>query len=315
MSDYYKILGVNRNASDSEIEQAYRKLARKYHPDLNPDDKSAKEKFQQVQKAYDILHNPSTREQYDQFGSSFESMGGNPGGGQGWPPHGGGGGVEFDFNELFGERYGEGRPSGFGGGFADIFRQFTQGSGPTPSRHGANIRHEIKVPFDVAVTGGEANLRVQRARGKTENISVKIPPGIISGKKIRLRGQGESSRGRGQSGDILITVQVIPHPYFQIRGDHLEVRVPVTLAEAALGATVDVPSPHGTISLKIPPGTSSGRKLRVKGHGVQRQGKTPGDLYAEVTIVLPDTIDDDSRELIKQFNQRHQLNPRKDLKW
>lgn len=315
MSDYYKILGVNRNASDSEIEQAYRKLARKYHPDLNPDDKSAKEKFQQVQKAYDILHNPSTREQYDQFGSSFESMGGNPGGGQGWPPHGGGGGVEFDFNELFGERYGEGRPSGFGGGFADIFRQFTQGSEPTPSRHGADIRHEIKVPFDVAVTGGEANLRVQRARGKTENISVKIPPGIISGKKIRLRGQGESSRGRGQSGDILITVQVIPHPYFQIRGDHLEVRVPVTLAEAALGATVDVPSPHGTISLKIPPGTSSGRKLRVKGHGVQRQGKTPGDLYAEVTIVLPDTIDDDSRELIEQFNQRHQLNPRKDLKW
>ena len=142
------------------------------------------------------------------------------------------------------------------------------------------------MPFNTAVTGGEAMISVQRHNGKLDTINVKIPIGIDDGQKIRLRGQGEADVGE-QAGDILITIRVSPHPYFQRRGNRLDVRVPITLTEAVQGAKVDIPTPQGTITLSIPPGTSSGRKLRVKGHGVNPSKGKPGDLFAEVQIVLP----------------------------
>ena len=305
--DYYNILGVGRKASADEIQKAYRKLAGKYHPDVNPDDESAKARFQQIQTAYDVLSDSKKRELYDQYGSGFESMAGGPTGG-GWTHTGTG--TEFDFGQFFG-----GREGGYEGEFGDIFRRFTGGRPRTRRARGADLRHEIEVPFRQAISGGEAQLTVQRPSGKVETITVKIPAGIEDGKTIRLRGQGEPSPQGGNPGDLLIRVRVAAHPCFRRQGKHLEVRVPVTLAEAALGAKVDVPTPRGTITLTVPAGTSSGKRLRVKGHGVQPTKGSAGDLFAEIEIVLPQVLDDESAQLVRQLDAANKLVPRKDLRW
>jgi len=326
--DYYKTLGISRDASPADIQKAYRKLARKHHPDLNPDDKTAKSKFQELQRAFDVLNDPSKRELYDRYGSSFESMGagGGPQGG-GRAAWGGGpaGGEDIDFSQLFGERFGGDPSGGGGGGFGDIFNQFRRAggrqrreAGPQAARRGSDLAAELEIPFTTAVLGGEAQISVQRQDGHTETLTVKIPPGIDEGKKIRLRGQGEAVAG-GTSGDILLTIHVAPHPWFTRHGKDLEVRLPVTLAEAALGAKVDVPTPRGTITLRIPPGTSSGKRLRIKGHGVASRSGEPGDLFAEAQIVLPPKLDDEAIALIKQLDEHIQAaqpqDPRRDLKW
>ena len=311
--DHYKTLGVTRNASAADIQKAYRELARKYHPDLNPDDKTAKTKFQQVQTAFDVLNDTKKREMYDRYGSAFESMG--AGGPRGGPGGGAAGFEDVDFSQFFGEKF-QHDPSG---GFGDIFSQFRQaGRGrrnrPQPPR-GVDLRYPLEIPFQTAVAGGEVRGTVRRSSGKVETIAVKIPPGMSDGKKIRLRGQGESHPAVGPRGDIIIEVKVAPHPYFKRRGNHLDVVVPVTLAEAALGAKVDLPTPQGTITLTVPKGTSSGAKLRVKGHGVATRNGDPGDLFAEIQIVLPAELDERSIELIHQFERHNEQAPRKDLKW
>lgn len=337
-TDYYSTLGVGRNASQEEIQKAYRDLARKYHPDLNPDDEASKKKFQEVQSAFDVLGDEEERKRFDRYGSNYEAMdGGGPGGGAyKWPGPGGGfpgggfpggqpGGqnVEFDLSDLFGNQ-GQGFSGGGGGGFAELFKNLGGGAGqrtaPRPSR-GADIEHEITVPFNTAVTGGEAALSVQRANGNLDTIKVKIPIGIEDGKKIRLRGQGEQIPN-GTVGDILLTVRISPHPFFQRRGKRLDVRLPVTIAEAVEGAKVDVPTPQGTISLSIPPGTSSGSKLRIKGHGVAPSGATgaaAGDLYAEIQIMLPPDLSEEERTelaaLSRKLSKKHSLSPRSDLRW
>ena len=222
-------------------------------------------------------------------------------------------------NDLFGGQMGG--EEGFGLG--DIFRQFRRGqTGPKASRaapprgRGADIKHSITIPFSTAVTGGEARISVRRQSGKIEDISVKIPVGIEGGKTIRLRGQGEpASQTKAAAGDILLTIHVSPHPYFRRRGRHLDVEVPVTLAEAALGAKIDLPTPKGTIRLSIPPGTSSGKKLRVKGHGVAVANQEAGDLFAEIQIVIPDALDEDDRQAIEQIAAKHPQNPRATLRW
>ena len=262
--DYYKILGVKRDASQPDIQKAYRELARKYHPDMNPGDSHAKERFQRVQQAYDVLSDPEKREMYDRYGSSFQSAGGGPGAGQHTYQHGGPGQgfEEVDFSQFFGGRDSE--------GFADIFRQFSGGrarSRRARPQRGSDLQHQLEIPFQTSITGGEAALTIRRAGGKVETISVKIPTGIEDGKKIRLRGQGETAPGGGKPGDLLIQIHVAAHPFFKRRGNNLEVVVPVTLAEAALGAKIDVPTPKGTITLTVPPGTSGGRKLARQGAG------------------------------------------------
>lgn len=309
--DYYKILGVKRDASQAEIQRAYRELARKYHPDMNPDDEKAKERFQRVQEAYDVLGSADKRENYDRYGSSFQSAGGGPGRGgynyQSAQP--GGGFQDVDFGDMFGQRESE--------GFADIFRQFMGGRGEGRRRRpqrGADLHHEIEVPFQTAVTGGEVGVTLQRPGGKVETISVRIPAGIEDGKKIRLRGQGEPAPG-GSPGDLLIKIRVASHPHFSRRGNDLEVSVPVSLGEAALGGKIDVPTPRGTISLTVPSGTSSGRRLRVKGHGVRPAEGARGDLYAEIRIVLPKNLDEEAREKIREIDERFPTEPRADLRW
>ena len=316
--DYYTTLGVSRSASESEIQKAYRELARKYHPDLNPDDAKAKQKFQEVQKAFDTLNDKKKREMYDRFGSAYESVG--SGGPQSWGPGPGGGRTAggFSFEDLFGGMGGGNADVG-GGGFADLFRQFggrTRGAGPrsAPVR-GSDIEHELTVPFTTAVLGGQAQVSLMRPDGNSETLEVKIPQGIDDGKKIRLRGQGEPSPTGGTAGDLLIKVRVAPHPHFRRQGKRLDVTVPVTLAEAVGGAKIDVPTPHGTISLSIPPGTSSGSKLRVKGQGVKPSGADPGDLFAEIQIVLPKNLTQDDRQTILQATSSYRDNPRAGLRW
>ncbi len=313
--DYYKTLGVGRDASPEDILKAYRDLARKYHPDLNPENEQAKEKFQQVQNAFDVLNDTKKREMFDRYGSDFEAAGAAAG--PAWQGGGPQGGQGFDVNleDLFG-----GRGGGGGGGFADLFKQFGQRGRqqqrqPAAPARGANLRHELTVPFTTAVLGGEAQIAVRRSDGRAETIQVKIPAGISSGKKIRLRGQGEPSPNGGPDGDILIQLLVASHPHFQRQGKRLDVRVPITLAEAIAGAKVDVPSPHGTITLTVPPGTSSGSKLRVKGQGVPDEKGSPGDLFAELQIVLPKEMDEADRKQLCEVVEKYSDNPRSKLRW
>ena len=333
--DYYKTLGVRREASQAEIQDAYRDLARRYHPDVNPNDKNAGKKFQEIQAAFDVLSDQKKRDLYDRYGSSFESMGaGGPQGGGTWrggeagPGFGGFEGEGFDFSQFFGERFGaqQGGAGGAGGagGFADFFSQFRQPGGAggarrpreRSARRGGDIEHELTVPFATSILGGKAQVAVRRASGKTETITVNIPPGIEDGKKIRLRGQGEPGPRGGAAGDILLVIHVAPHDQFERRGKHLLLKVPVTLAEAALGAKIDVPTPQGTVSLRVPPATSSGTKLRVKGRGVQFKDGTAGDLLAEIQIVLPKHLDDESRQAIEKIAARQsQEDPRAKLRW
>jgi len=319
--DYYSALGVSRGATADEIQKAYRKLAKKYHPDLNPDDKAAQKKFKELQTAYDVLSDEKKRKLYDQFGPGFEQMA--QGGGPQWQSQ-----VPPDF-----------RGFDFGGGaqgeanlpseLQDLLRQFTGGGGfqfgggggrrrgrRTPAQPGADLRHEVEVPLRTAVSGGEVSLRLSRPGRKTETLNVKIPAGIEDGKTIRLRGQGEPSQNGGPAGDLLITVRSQPHSHFRRDGLDLVVKVPVTLAEAALGGKVDVPTPHGTITLKVPPGTSGGTRIKAKGQGIHAAGGQAGDLYAEIQIVIPKHLGDEAAQLVRDLDARlKQSDVRSELNW
>ena len=311
--DYYKSLGVSRTASVEEISKAYRKLARKYHPDLNPDDKNAKKRFQEIQSAYDCLNDPEKRKMYDQFGPDYEKYRAGPGGGgQQGNPFASGGGQSFDFNEAFGGGGGSG-----GVDIGDLFRQFTGGgtrnrrsASASPAR-GADVAAEITVPLSTAVLGGETEITLDRD-GIPESLRVKIPAGVHEGKKIRLRGQGNSANGR--AGDLLLTIHVAVHPHFKLVGNDLELKLPITVGEAALGGKVDVPTPGGTVTVTIPPRSQSGKRLRVKGQGARGATGT-GDLYIELQIKLPDAISESNLEKLRSLDTAYTKNVRSDIAW
>ena len=324
--DYYSVLGVPKNASQADIQKAYRELARKYHPDMNPNDKTAKKKFQKVQAAFDVLNHPEKREMYDRYGSSFETMGaGGPqqGGGRSWAPGAGGAGPggfgveDIDLSQFLGERFGQEMPGGIG----DLFGQFRRAAGKFrkpaggSAQRGGDVVQELQIPFATSITGGEVQITLERPGAKPETLAVKIPVGIEDGKKIRIRGHGMPASRGAAAGDLLLTVRVAPHPHFHRRGNQLLVRVPVTIGEAAAGAKVDVPTPRGAVSLSIPPGTSSGAKLRIRGQGVATKNGPPGDLLAEIQIVLPKQLSDADRQAIREIDQRYAQNPRADLRW
>ena len=307
--DHYQILGVSRTATSEDIQKAYREMARKYHPDLHPDDDAAKEQFKKVQTAFDVLNDPSKREMYDRYGSSFEGVG--AGGGGGWSPQGQAGGFqsggEVDLESLFG-----------GGGFADLFGGGKRRTRRNPRTPGEDITANIRIPFHLAIDGGKTEVRFERDN-KHETLSITIPQGLPDGSRMRLRGQGRPGRGGGAAGDLLLEVNVEQHAVYHREGDTLAVSLPISLSEALEGAKVDLPTPWGTISLRIPEGTSSGKKLRAGGMGVRHADGSKGDLIAEVQIVLPVSDDEaaskallDSAKIVEASVQE---DPRAAIKW
>jgi DnaJ-class molecular chaperone len=317
--DYYEVLGVARDATPDAIKKAYRNLARKYHPDVNPGDKKAEAKFKEAQAAYDILSDAQKRSMYDQFGRApFEGMAaaGPRTGPSPWTQRGGPGGETIDFSDLFGPGAGTMGAEGGGGIFEELLgrmrgsRRHGAAAGP---RTGRNLDASLSIPFLTAVRGGETAIDIERDH-KRESLVVKIPPGIESGAKLRLRGQGEAGEHGADSGDLTIQVTVLPHPYFTREDRDLTVEVPITVSEAMLGAKIDVPTLEEKRSLTIPPGSSSGRKLRLRKQGLPASGGRPeGDLFVVLKIVVPKSIDDESRELVRELSERNPLHPREGL--
>ncbi len=293
--DYYNTLGVSRSASGEELQKAYRKLAAKYHPDRHAekDDKErdkAKQQFQKIQQAYDVLSDPKKRQMYDQMGPDFESMGGggNPfGGAAGGNPFGG---MDIDLGQIFGQG---------GGGFDQMFGGGRQRRPSAPPARGQNLEQEISVPFATAVLGGQYQVSYDRGNGKIESLTVKIPVGIESGKKIRLKGQGRS--GPGGAGDLMVKVNVTGHPHYSRSGLNLSVTAPITLLEATQGAKIDLPTPHGTIAVTVPAGTSSGKSLRLKNMGIKTPARS-GDLIVKLQIVIPESLTEQDKELLEQLS-------------
>jgi DnaJ-class molecular chaperone len=304
--DYYETLGVSKTATADEIRKAHKRMSKKYHPDVNKDDKEAERKFKEVQTAYDVLSDDEKRKTYDQFGSAaFEQGGGVPGGPGGfrWAGPGGGGG-QVDLESLFGA--GGFDPSSlFGGG---------RGRGRSRVRKGEDVEIGVDIPFTVACQGGGHEVALDRG-GKVERVSVKIPAGIDHGAVIRLAGQGEPGVGGGPAGDLRLTVRVASHPWFRREGANLLVDVPVTFTEAALGGKVDVPTlDEGRVVVTVPPSTSSGAKLRLREKGVvDRQTGKRGDLFAVLKVVPPGPLTDRARELLTELAVECPKDPRGDL--
>lgn len=321
--DFYGILGVSRDASQAELDKAYRKLVIKNHPDHNPDDKTAKDRFTKIQNAYDTLSDPEKRKMYDRFGSDYEKFahagGANPFQGRRSGGAGAGGAgpqFEFDFGGMGGDDFSfEDLLRGMGAGAGGARHGGATWGGPQGRRapaRGADVSAEISVPFRLAALGGETSFQLQRGAG-SETITVRIPRGIEDGKKIRLRGQGEASPMGGERGSLILTIRVEPHPSFTRKGNDLTVRVPVTAAEAALGGKVDVPTPKGTITLTVPAGSNSGKRLRARGHGIEDASGTVGDLFVELVVTLPDGLTAEDKEALEALARRHPENPRAGL--
>ncbi len=322
--DYYDVLGVSRDATPEQIKKAYRGLARKYHPDVNPGNKDSERLFKEAQEAYDILSDPEKRAMYDQYGmAGFQGMGaaGPRSGASEWSARQAGPGYEnFDFSEFFGP----GGPGGAtvggaeagGGIFEEILGRVRGGRGgrrAASARPGREIEAPLTIPFLTAVRGGETTITLDRG-GQHETLSVKIPPGTDTGSRLRLKGKGEPSPFGGQAGDLTIRIQVEPHPYFRRDGRDLAVDVPVTIGEAVLGAKIDVPTLDGKKTLTIPPGSTSGQKLRLRGQGIPAAGTKPaGDLFVVLKVAVPKSVDDESRRLIEQFEARNPMRPRDGL--
>lgn len=314
--DFYKMLGVERTATQEKIKKAYRKLAKKYHPDVNQGNKAAEEKFKEITEAYAVLSDTAKRKQYDALGpdgfhsdfdfSRFSGGGFRPRPGQRvyhFSTGSGGRGFNFDFSgleDIFGSFFGGGGdPMQSFGGRADPTRSFAGGRVPT-----SDLTYEMAIDFLTAVKGGEVEVAVEG-----ERIRVQIPPGVESGQKIRLAGRGRPAPGTAR-GDLFISLTVRPHKQFERNGDDIHVELPVTVTEAALGSTIAVPTIDGTSEVTLPAGSSSGRKLRLKGKGVYRRTGGRGDLYVKVSIVVPKKLDKKSKELLKEFARRNPGDPR-----
>jgi curved DNA-binding protein len=300
--DPYEVLGVSKSATAEEINKAYRKLSKKYHPDRNPGDKEADAKYKEVQAAHDILGDEKKKAQFDQFGFAGPQTG-FPGG---FHAGGGSGGVQFDpeaAQQLF-DLFGGGL--GGGGGGMDLGDLLSGGArrktrGTRTKRATEPVESEVTVPFDVAATGGSVGIEVGGRQ-----IDVRVPAGIEEGKKLRV--PPEATGGH----EVLLKVKIAPHPYFRREGNDVVLDVPVSVAEAVLGAKVDVPTLDGTkLTVTVPPGTSGGKKLRLRGKGI-----AGGDQYLVFRVeVPPGKVDDKSRELIEEFAKRNPQNPRANSPW
>jgi DnaJ-class molecular chaperone len=316
MRDPYEVLGVPRGASAAAIKSAYRKLAKKHHPDSNKNDPKAAARFSEINTANEILGDEDKRKQFDRGeidGEGKPRFTGFPGGGAGGRagpegfesynfrtgPGGGAGGFEDILNSMFANA---GRARG-GGGRASPFEFDTGGIGLD-----LDVNVAMTVSLEEAVKGGEKRVRLPTGK----ELNVKIPAGVTEGQQIRLRGQGETAQGH-PPGDLLITVNIAPHPFFKVDGSDLRVDLPITLYEAVLGGKVRVPTLGGAVELSIPKNTSSGRTFRLKGKGVPKAGGASGDLFVTTRIMLPDGNDAELETLMQKWRDGHPYNPRNDL--
>jgi DnaJ-class molecular chaperone len=321
--DYYDILGVPRSADEDSIKKAYRKLAKKYHPDRNkaPD---AAEKFREAQEAYDALADPEKRKLYDQFGHAGVGAGGR---GPGHDPFsharptsnagpGGfsyrvdpGGGGNFDVGDIFEQMFGGAKAKP-----RDGRRGFSPGDfGAEPPRHGDDLTHTINVAFDTAALGGTVPLQITGPEG-TNTIEVKVPKGAADGAKLRVRGKGHPSNNGGPAGDLILTIKIGAHPYFTREGLDLYLDVPISIDEAVFGAAVSVPTLTGHANLKVPPLTGGGRKLRIRGAGIENSTGSKGDFYAVIRVDMPTELTEAQRAALESLKGTLP-NPRQTLGW
>ena len=297
--DYYAALGVPRDASTEDIRTAYRKLARAYHPDVNKDP-GAEDRFKEISEAYEVLRDPDKRERYDRLGANWRSgedvsgTGGFRTGGFGDGRTGFGTDQDFSdfFESLFGGRPGAGR-SRRGGGFGGAMR-------------GADHEAVLDLSLEEAAAGGSRHITL----GDGRDYDVTIPAGVRDGQKIRLAGEGGPGADGGPSGDLFLRVRIAPHPRFRVDGDDLHTDLPVSPPEAALGARVPVPTLTGSVRVRVPAGSSSGRKLRLRGEGLPTSHGGHGDLYAHVQIAVPERLDDNERELYERLAAKSDFDPR-----
>jgi curved DNA-binding protein len=327
--DYYKTLGVKKDASQDEVQKAYRKLARKHHPDVNKDPE-AETRFKEIGEAYEVLKDPDKRKKYDQFGSAWNTARQTGSPPPGWE------GVQFDF----------GGPGGFGAGFggegaegfSSFFDMLFGGGGPggagrrgragaSPfsgfggmgggasaggfSREGSDSEATLPLTLEEAYHGGNREITLSDpTTGQRKTLSVRIPAGVRPGQRIRLAGQGGAGLGGGTPGDLLLKVEIEPDPRFKVEGSDLRTVVNVAPWEAALGAEADVPTLNGGVRVRIPPGSSSGRRIRLRGKGLTQSGGGRGDLLAEIRIVVPEQLSERERELFEQLAEVSPFRPR-----
>jgi DnaJ-class molecular chaperone len=311
MSDFYDTLGVPHSATADEIRKSYKKLARKYHPDVQPGDKDAEKKFKELQEAYEVLGDEEKRKQFDQFGHLPRGGARPPGGGQTfqWGP--GSGPIDLgDLGNLFGGQFDFGSLFGAGNGG----RGGPQAGGRGRAQPGADLQLELEIPLEIAVLGGAREVRFTKG-GKTEQLTVKIPGGVDNGSVIRLAGQGQPGQRGGPPGDLHVTLRVQAHAYFRRDGNNLLLDVPLTIAEATLGTKIEVPTlGEGPVTMTIPAGASSGTKLRLRGKGgLDRQTKERGDQLVVVKIVVPKKISPRAKELIEELDRLEPVSPREGL--
>ncbi len=314
--DYYETLGVSKTASAGEIKSAFRKLARKFHPDVAKDKKSAEEKFKQINEAYEVLSDPEKRAKFDQLGADWNQRGGGfqpppgrhaqPGGGfQRWSTGGNGGDGEFEFD---------------GTGFSDFFEQFFGGGrartaagfgGGTPAaERGSDVEADIMVPLEEALNGAKRSVSLRRSgASKVESYQVKIPSGVHEGQRIRLAGQGEAGERGGKSGDLFLRVRLARHPEFSVEGSDLIHEADLPPWDAALGTELQVPTLEGRVRVKIPPGTQGGQRFRLRERGLPNSGGGRGDLYVETDIRIPKKITEREREIWQELAQLHRSDP------
>lgn len=342
IKDYYQVLGVKRGGSEDEIKKAYRQLARKFHPDLNPGDKTAEEQFKQVQEAYDVLSDPEDRKLYDQYGENWRAVKS----GAGAPPPGWeqtqrsprtGRPETDDFNFDYSGDFG-----GFRGGggegfdiFEEIFNRARGGRGVRRGR-GRDIEAELELSLEEAHRGGRRTLQMQTAEvcptcngsgvvdGKTcdtcggagevlrpKTIEVNIPAGVRDGSTIRLAGQGGAGSNGSEPGDLYLHIRLRPHPRFSVKGDDLEVELAIAPSEAALGAKVEAPTIDGKVELTVPPGTNTGQRLRLRGQGLNKRKGGRGDEYVRMKIVVPKELSAEERRLYEELQRISRFDPRR----
>lgn len=310
--DYYETLGVSKTASEDEIRSAFRKLARKYHPDVAKDKKTAEEKFKQINEAYEVLSDPEKRKKYDQLGADWNQPGGfQPPPGRGAQPPGGGGfrqrsggngGVEFEFggtgfSDFFEAFFGGGRGRSAFGGF---------GGREATAERGADVEADIMVTLEEALHGSTRTVSLRRTTSsKVETYQVKIPRGVHEGQRIRLAGQGEAGERGGQSGDLFLRVRLARHPDFSVEGSDLVHELKIAPWQAVLGTEAKVPTLEGSVRLKIPSGTRGGQRFRLRERGLPNSAGTRGDLYVDAQIDIPKKITDRERQVWRELAKLH----------